>query len=210
MNICSMRTQTLSGELYAFTVQEVPVIVGEDTLVLLNRNFSPILKLSTLRLGSDVGVYVGDVLQGEGGSEWAVMFDFGFTAVNLQSRKRRMLYEFDELIVTRQLSLEEERLAGVEPTKFKFKFQGLVFMLADIVGVYQNRLLVQRVRERVNLDEIQQHAGFTLDGKRMYYGDLYKGHPTFMCYGRCCIQTESGVYSIHEDKYIIKSGGSEQ
>lgn len=208
MNICSMRAQTLQGKLCEFTVHDIPVITGPDALVLLNRRFSPILKRSTIRLGSDVGVYVGDVLRDRDGSEWFVVYSCGFAAINMQTRERRVLYAFDKLVVTRQLSPQEEQSLGVLTGKFKFKYQGLVFPLMDIVGKYQDTMLVCGMQERVNLGEVQQDTGMSRNGKRVFYGDLYKGMPVIMCYGRISVQTEFGVYDILEGNYIMKTGGN--
>ena len=63
MNVYSLRAMTLDNKPIEFTVLDVPVIVGEDRCVLLNRKFSPILKYSTIVIGSDIGLYVGDVLK---------------------------------------------------------------------------------------------------------------------------------------------------
>lgn len=51
MNVYSLRAMTLDNKPIEFTVLDVPVIVGEDRCVLLNRKFSPILKYSTIVIG---------------------------------------------------------------------------------------------------------------------------------------------------------------
>ena len=70
MNVYSLRAMTLDNKPIEFTVLDVPVIVGEDRCVLLNRKFSPILKYSTIVIGSDIGLYVGDVLKDMAGNLW--------------------------------------------------------------------------------------------------------------------------------------------
>ena len=82
MNVYSLRAMTLDNKPIEFTVLDVPVIVGEDRCVLLNRKFSPILKYSTIVIGSDIGLYVGDVLKDMAGNLWYVTYNRGFMAVS--------------------------------------------------------------------------------------------------------------------------------
>lgn len=201
MNICSLRALTLDNKLYAFTVADIPVAVGEDTFVLLKRRFSPILQLNTIVIGSDVGVYVGDILKGDD-ELWYVCYESGFAAYTKGREKKRLLYEFDTLDVVGQMTEEEKVEMGFKKLKLKFKYNGYIFTQMDIVGRYKDDLVLRNIQGRVMSSDIQQDLITSIGGKKVYLGDLYRGLPIFMCWGRICIQTEFGVYDILEKGYI--------
>lgn len=207
MNICSLRALTLDNKLYTFTVADIPVAVGEDIFVLLKRKFSPILQLSSIVLGSDVGVYVGDVVVDENGDEWYICYESGFVAYSMVGERRKLLYEFNRMTVVRQLTVGERESFGYKKNKLKFKYQEFIFTLLDIVGKYNDDMLTQNIPGRVKTSDVQQDLLVSLDGKRVYLGDLYRGFPVLMCHGRICIQNEFGVYDILEGSYITKMRG---
>lgn len=214
MNICSLRAETLEGKPYEFTVADIPVVTGENEFVLLNRKFSPILKYDTIVLGSDVGIYVGDILLDDAGSEWFVTYKCGFVALKLDDPStRRMLYEFRELKVIRYATEEEKAKIITEKIKIKFKYQGHIFVITDIVGRLGEGLVVKNIPSKmlpVHSEEVQQSTLMSRGGKRLYFGDLYKDLPIIMCYGRVGVQTEFGVYDIFGSNYIIRKRGNEE
>lgn len=204
MNVYSMRADTLSGKPYEFTVLDAPIIMGENRFVLVNRKFSPILKLDTVTLGSGVGVYVGDVLRDVDGSEWYVAYGRGFYAVHMEKRIRRKLYEFEILNPVRRLKPEEFEAYHVRRPKLKFKYQGEVFTLSDIIGKLNDVIIIRQLSAKVPPSEIQQFTNFMYNKKHIYLGDQYKGMPVVLCYGRVCVQNEFGAYDIASKEYIIK------
>lgn len=204
MNICSLRAMTLSNDPYVFTVADIPVVVSEDTFVLLRRRFSPILRLNTLSMGSDVGVFEGDILEDVDGSRWYVGYESGFVAYSMGRGKRRFLYDFVELKVVSRMTADEFQAFKFKKTKIKFKYQDYIFIVNDIVGKYRDDLLTQNIRGRVRVSELQQALSIVIDGKRMYLGDLYRGYPVIMCFGRICIQNEFGIYDVLERSYLQK------
>lgn len=205
MNIYSMRAETLSGDPYEFTVLDAPIIMGENKFVLVNRKFSPILKFDTITLGSGVGVYVGDVLRDVDGSEWYVAYGRGFYAVHMTKHVKRKLYEFDVLNPVRRLQPEEYEIYHVRKPKLKFKYQGEVFTINDIIGKLNDVIIIRQLSAKVPSSEIQQFTNFMYNKKHIYLGDQYKGMPVVLCYGRVCVQNEFGAYDIASNEYIIKN-----
>lgn len=207
VNIYSLRALTLDDKLYEFTVLDIPVMVGENKCVLLNRRFSPIIQYDTITLGSDVGVYVGDVLRDRMGNLWYVTYNCGFCAVSKETGEKRKLFEFSTLNVVRQATRSELARYCNTNIKFKFKYRGKPFVFMDIIGKLGNKMLVTGFDRELELDEIQQDTGISVSGKRMYLGDLYKGSKTLQCFGRLCTQSEFGAYDITTKEYITKLGG---
>lgn len=203
MNVFSLRARTLSGSWYSFTALDAPVQVGDDTFVLLGRKFSPTLQFSTIVAGSDVGVYVGDILEDADG-EWVVSYERGFRAKHLITGKTKPLYEFDKLNVTRDATKEEWQRLKVRTAKPVFKYRDYYFNLASIIGKYRRDLVVLNVQERVKVLEVKQETRVTIKHRRIFLGDEFKGSPVVMYYGAICTQNEFGAYDILAKRYIIK------
>lgn len=208
MNVCNMRAKTMDGQWCVFTILDAPAVVGENSFVLLNRKFSPILRYDTLASGTGDGVFVGDVLRDERGEEWFVKYAAGFYATSKTMEDRRMLYDFGQSIVKRQATPEECLQYDIRQPAMRFRYRERVFTISDVLGSFQGCLVVMGVKQKVDLDEIQQDMVVTISARRVFLGDLYKGMPIVSGYGRCCVQTEFGLYDILKQKYIIrKSGG---
>lgn len=203
MNVFSLRAKTLDDKFYQFTVLDVPVITGENTVVLLGRKFSPMLKYDTIVVGSDVGVYVGDVLRDEDGTEWIATYDRGVKAKSIPDRRTKYLYEFKRLRVVRQATKEEWRTYRVSTPILVFKYKDYTFDLSHIIGKHRRDLVVLNIPDSVNVKDVKQSARATIKRQRIFLGDEYKGSPVVMCYGCLCIQNEFGAYDIFSRKYIL-------
>lgn len=206
MNVYSLRAMTLDNKPVEFTVLDVPVIVGEDKCVLLNRKFSPILKYSTIVIGSDVGVYVGDVLRDMAGNLWYVTYNRGFMAVSKQG-EMRPLSDFRRLKVERQATQKEKELYCPVTYKCKYRYGERIFVHEDIVGRLDEGIVVAKVGRLVLPDGVQQDTDIYIDDKRIFLGDTYEGKKVLMCYGRICTQSDLGAYDILRKEYLTKSGG---
>lgn len=209
MNVCSMRAKTLTGDFYEFTVLDIPVLTGGDELVLLGRKSSPILKYSTITIGSDVGVYVGDVLY-EDGQEWYVSMCKGVMACSFTTSEWKRLYNFKSLNVVRQVTEKEWKRYNIGAFQIRFKCRGTVFFIADIVGKYKRDLIVTIFKGRVNVNEVQQDVATTIKRRRIFLGDEYMNSKIIMCYGSLCIQDNFGVYDIIERQYIMQNQEEEK
>lgn len=206
MNVYSLRAMTLDNKPIEFTVLDVPVIVGEDRCVLLNRKFSPILKYSTIVIGSDIGLYVGDVLKDMAGNLWYVTYNRGFMAVS-KNGEMRPLSDFRRLKVERQVTQRERELYCPVTYKCKYRYRDKIFVHEDIVGKLKDKLVVSKVGQLVVPEEIQQDTDIYIDDKRIFLGDEYEGKKVLMCYGRICTQSDLGAYDIIRKEYLTKSGG---
>ena len=209
MSFCSMRAHSYNdaSKTVGFTVADIPLVINNDSFVLLNRQFSPILRLDTVVLGSDVGVYQNDVLSCEG-ELWYVIFDEGFVASTYDKTHRKYLYEFNTLNVVREMTKEEREHFGVKPRRMRFKCDSKVFTLEDIIGKYQSKIIVSPISYAFPADDVYQDTHVHIRLGRSYFGELYKGRKLIMCYGRVCVQNEFGVYDIVEGKYITRKRGT--
>lgn len=203
MNVMSLRARTLDGSWYSFTVLDAPVWIGDDRCIIVGRKFSPIIKLSTITLGCDLGIYVGDILQDEFG-EWIVKYFRGMRAVNMKTRKTRRLYEFKNLWVVRDATPEELELFGISSPQILLKYDDMCFGVKMIIGKYRNDLVVQSSAYPVEMQRVKQYVATFSSRQRLFLGDAYKGSQIIMCYGAVCIQNEFGAYDIVDRRYIIK------
>lgn len=203
MDVCSLRAATLDGKLITFTVADAPMVLGNNSIVLLNHCFSPILRASTLDMGSDVGVYMGDVIR-EDGKDWFVDYVQGFEARTLDRTETKYLYEFEELRPYRVATDEERKKAKINRKRMKFKYHDKVFTMYDIIGVNSRKIITPNIFELVSVDEIRQSSLLRVGRRSIYFGDKYKGMTVVMCYGRICVQGEFGLCDLVTNHYIIK------
>ena len=203
MNVLSLRARTHDGSWYAFTILDAPVWIGGDDCIIVGRKFSPIIKLSTISIGCDLGIYVGDVLQDESG-EWIVKYFRGMRAVNMKTREVRRLYEFKNLWVTRDATQEEMKLFGVSSLDVILKYEDMCFGVRNVVGKYRNDLVVSNSAYPVVVSRVRQYVTTISSRQRLFLGDTYRGSQVIMCYGAICIQNEFGAYDIIDKRYIIK------
>lgn len=204
-----MRAEKITGGFYEFTALDAIAQIGDDEFVLTARKWSPRLILSTLTLGSDIGIFEGDIVN----NEWLVKHKGGFFAENKNTGEQKYLYEFDNPVVT-----GFEKQTGYR--RIVFKCRNYCFGASQFRGKYHSGILIAGIRGSVAVKEIQQNTGVhriddkictpdhTFKGmkcnKELFLGDMYEGLPLILCYGRVCVQYPEGVYDICDNKFIRK------
>lgn len=183
--------------------------IGDDEFVLTGRKWSPRLILSTLTLGSDIGIFEGDIVN----NEWLVKYRGGFYTESRETGETRYLYEFSKPVIT---GFEKQNVNR----RIVYKCRDHCFDSSRFRGKYHSGILVADIKGSVALREIQQNTGVYCKGDRLYtvertykgmphsgelfLGDMYKGLPLILCYGRVCVQYPEGVYDICDNKFIRK------
>lgn len=207
MNLFSLRAReiTKDGQYVSFTAADIPVLIREGTIALFKRPYSTLLAASTLEIGSDIGAYVGDIITCEEEiGKWVVDYRRGFIATRLGSGEVRSLGSFKDFKVIAHATEEEMERALVQPKTIAFKYKGTIFYLDDILGMYQNKMIVHRINELVPEYGLEQDTSITVGDQRLFLGDTFRGYPIILCYGRVCIQDRVGAYDLLQNQYIIK------
>lgn len=208
MSTCSMRAERFDGKGYfSFSLDDAPCYLGENMLVLLRRRMTPILKMNTIELCSDLNTHVNDIVRRAGEEElWIVQYDAGFIAINLVSGERRDLHELRPFAKVRRATEQERQDFSINVLKLRYKYKDHEFELEDIIGYRDGKLLVRRVPELVHPLEIVQDMGFTINEQTVFLGEPYRDYSTVMCYGRVCVQTKLGAMDIQTKKYFVLGG----
>lgn len=207
MNIFVLRAKdfTAEREYHKFTIADAPCIIDDGRIATLSRPHSPILDAENVDLGSDVGVFVGDIVQDPMDKTlWIVSYNLGFLATNLDTKAVRTFLDFKNIKFIRRGSQEERERYRVDKQGIYFKWRDIRFGLRHVVGLYKDHLIITKVRDLVPITEVQQDLNMSIDDERLFLGDRYKGYPVIMCYGRICVQTTLGAYDILHGEYILK------
>lgn len=208
MNVFSLRARTLKGEFYVFTVLDVPVITGENVITLLGRKFSPLLQLDSVVVGTEEGLFVGDVIRDANREKYIITYNNGVRAISKRTRKLYALYELEGIRVIGQASRSERVKYRVSTPELVFRCNDTLFTLNDIIGKHRRDLIILSTPEPMRVEDVRQNTHVVINRQTIFLGDTYLGKQvTFVC-GCVCIQNEFGAYDILNKQYIIrKSGG---
>lgn len=191
MNSYNLRAFSTKGEPRVFTIRDIPTRITRDLFILSLVPNSPILRMDTITRGTDIlDLFEGDALL-VNGKEYRISYLRGFVAIS----------EDKEMIQIRDLKDYQIIKQSQKPSKsMLFKFRGQVLNISNIIGAYGGYAVINNIKDRVDPGEIQQDAGFTINKKRIFYGDLFEGYPVIMKDGRPSIKVGDKVYDISINK----------
>jgi hypothetical protein len=201
MNAYNMRAFTLDGELFPFTVRDVPAKLTDNQFILTLRPGTPILLSDKIMRGADyINLYEGDIVESEG-KKYLICYSRGFFAITEES-EMKLLHELVNPRVIGNYFKSHFKYELQLRSKINFKYRDKIFNLSDILGVYNTSAVIIRVAHLVDPTEIQQEAGFCIKGTRMFFGDMHEGGILGLNYGRPSIIKDGEIYDIVRKEYI--------
>lgn len=201
MNFYSLKTYTVRNEPYIFSMLDMPFKISEKRFILAAKKNSPILRSDRILRGMDIpDLYEGDILRWNS-DEWLVQYMRGFRLINRKTEVK-MLYEISDYEILGDIYTLDFPVDPAIKKELTFKYRDDRIRLSDITGMYKNKLIVRGVTDKLDPTELQLEAGLALNDRSLYFGDLIKGKPLELYYGRPCIKTSDGVYDIETNQLI--------
>ena len=196
MNILKLKAETTAGDDFIFTVLDIPVLIDNNKVVLMNKPGSPILLYNTISVMSDIeGVGEGTVIEDNG--TYTVSFKRGFAAVN-NDKEVRKLGDFNTLTINTTKNVQ-----NLCRYKILFKSGDIQFQIKDIVGLSAGKCICKRSYNIFELDTIQQYAGITYEDKRIFLGDTIDGNEVSMFKGRICLIIDNKHIDITDGQEVV-------
>lgn len=178
-----MKALTPNGEWYPFTLKDLPTRFNNNEFALMNCPNSPRLSLQNIRRGdASTGLYEGDIIEWMD-TRWMVCYERGFYVI-CESYETHPLSELSDFTVVGDCFKDTFGVPFLKRDKCLFKYNDVIFRLEDIIGPFNgDRVILRSVKKPILVEDIQQEAGMSIDGKRVYFGDkvddgvvdLYKG-----------------------------------
>lgn len=206
-----MKTLTVNNVWFPFSLHDIPCRIDENTFALLNRPFSPLLQLDKIRRGDyESGYYEGDIIDVNGVRN-IICYKRGFYAINEEYQVTN-LYQLPP--ATKYLDqYDGENFSITVPFRHKqlYTYNGVQFRLDDIVGKFEDKILVRMFDSPIPPGEIKQECCMSYNDKRLYLGDDIEGKPAELHGGRVTIVKDDGVYDLggrfYLDDYNSKYAG---
>lgn len=192
-----LRARSDRGTWVSFSIEDAPCPIDEDSFFLMNRPGTPILLYSTIMHGLDIpNLYEGDIVL-INRNRYIVSHANGYKAVSLRKKSNII---FDENLRYKVISnIYREPDIHIETTiKNNYKFHSLIFGIDKIYGSYKECLIVNMGGGLLlPIDEIQQDARFSYEGKKIFFGDELNGGEVCLKNGRLCIKQDTKFTDIN-------------
>lgn len=173
MNSFKLRAKAVTGEFVNFTLYDLPIKVSDSTFVLLSSPGTPILKYDLILRGdNDSNLYEGDIISYDD-TLWVICYERGFYAISVDYTTMS-LPDKDIKVVGNYFDTDFPVRINTKK-KHLFKHKDIVFRLQDIVGGYDNKLIVRSISDPISPDDVQQEVCARYDKKRIYLGDIVNG-----------------------------------
>jgi len=187
MNSYNLRAMSTMNEPVIFSVTEIPVRISDDEFILALRKDSPILRLSTIVRGADShDLFEGDTIR-IGDVCYKISYSCGFVAIS----DDKQIIQLNEL---GDYTRESYGIYGNRSLAYKVREE--LICLSNIIGAYDGFAIINKFKDKTDPSEFQQDAGLTLDKKRLFFGDIYKGGLLVMKNGRPCIEVDGEFVDI--------------
>ena len=201
MNFYKMRAFTLTGELYSFSISDVPTRISATEFILALKPDSPILLSKHIMRGLDIdNLFEGDIIS-SGGEKYVVNYMRGFRATS-EKGELKYLYEFDDYEVIGNVFTMDFPIRAPLRKTMVFKYRNSKIQIKDITGIYKGYVVVKGLTVKLDPTELQQEAGFSYKGDTVFFGDLIEGCPVHLYKGRLVIQKADGIYDLIKEQYI--------
>ena len=198
-NYSTLRALSTKDEPVIFDISDVPMMMDEEHFVLVRREGSPILRVDTVVLGTDIeGVFEGSRIVDNQGKEYTVSYKRGFAAMDA-SRKIFKLnsiapFIYKEVNISATLSCR---------ARIIFKCDDRFFQLRDVVGEKDGFMIIKNNYSLIDPNNIQQFAGMSNNNQRLFLGDnLYSG-TVCMRYGRICLYDGNKYVDLVDGEVIV-------
>ena len=205
MTVSNLSAKTLTGEYYTFSLADVPVMLDDIQFVLMAKPNSPILLIDTVITGMDIdGLFEGSIIS-DGSDEYVVSFKRGFAAMRAD-RTVRKLTDFASYTNTGKFVTKDHAVQSLCRQRILYKANGMQFQIKDIIGTRDGKLVIRENYTSVDTESIQQYAGISHNGKKVFLGDEIDGSAVRMYMGRICIIKENKIFDLADNTFIEVSG----
>lgn len=186
---------TRENEFYSFSITDVPVRINDKEFILMNRENSPILKLGLCRRGCDIkDIYEGDIIRSNG-VDYVVLYQRGMILTS-KDRDKKYLWQLEDYEKVGDVFTQDFPLEIIFPKSVHYKYRDNPVYTKEITGMFDGKLFIDGISTRVNPEDLQQYANFTNEGTKVYFGDLIRGYPVELYYGRPVIKHDGIIEDV--------------
>ena len=201
MTTLNLNAETLTGDRYVFSLNDVPVMLDDTQFVLMAKPNSPILLINTVITGMDIdGLFEGSIIS-DGKDEYVVSFKRGFAAMRAD-RTVKKLTEFPMILNTGTFAEKEHAARPMCRQRILYKTNDMQFQIKDLIGIMDNNLVIRENYTKVCVEDIQQYAGISYNGNKVFFGDIIEGSPVHMYKGRICIMKDGKHFDLADNTFI--------
>lgn len=191
--------KTSNGALYRFSLSDVPVCIDEHHFALLNKENSPLLLINTLVAGMDIpDLYEGTIIKSDN-KLYTISFKRGFAAMD----NFRNVFKLSDISTPYTIEGEVASFEGLCRQRISYRHKDTNFQIKDIIGIVNGNLIIKEYYTRIPLNEVQQFAGTSYKGSKVYFGDKLDGGTVVMHKGRVCIYDGATYLDIVDRKEVI-------
>ena len=191
-----MKADTTSGSSYTFSILDIPVYLSNTEFILIKKDNSPILLGNTIRIGDEEsGLYVNDIVK-KNGVEYLISYERGFYGIS-RDYVRCYLSDLSDCKYVGTYDTMDFDIPVQKKKRIRFKYKTTIFTLHDIIGCFENKLLLRLDKTPVDPKLCQQEVGIYYKGKRLYLGDKTDQGTIIMQDGRIYAQSKNGLKAIN-------------
>lgn len=194
-----MRAPTVSGDWYNFTVGDCPILLTDNTFILVGKPNSPVMYCDVYRGEEESGLFEGDVVYCDDTS-WLVCYDRGFYAINKDYAVRYLYTMHDFRVIGVSGHDVDFPVPYSRRLHHKFSYKDVVFNLWDFKSCEKDGIHIRRYAKALAAEDIHQEAGVRINNRKAYLGYKYNGNILVMRGGRL-------VYEDDTDFIDIATGG---
>lgn len=193
-----LRGITLQGKPYLFSLEDCPVTINNETVALINKPFSPLLKANSLVLGNEkTGLFEGDFVIDSKTHKLIgnVIYDKGFKILLLDNNGIKNVSEINSFYT--MVNSNNHDLKKLEEYKYelRFKVNDFTFTIDKLVRVDDGHATIySQLLRKIPVSNIKVCTGLIIDKRHIAYGDILQGG-IVECHNNVpMIKTADGVF----------------
>lgn len=195
-----LRGITFNGAPYMFNIEECPVLLNENTMALVNKKFSPLIRPSSIVLGNEeTGLFEGDYVIDSHSHKLIgnIIYDRGFRILLLDSGRIINVEDADSFYTTVNAKFcNQENIYKYHPD-ILFKANGMIFTLDKLVCVNGDKLVVYlKLLEGIYIRDIRLCTGIIKRNIPIAYGDMFDGGIVVLKDNVPMVKTKNGFKEI--------------
>jgi hypothetical protein len=181
-------------------MEDIPTPFNTKEFALLRRPNTPRLLIDSIRRGDEEsGLFEGDIIS-MNGEDWLICYERGFYAIN-KDYIIRYLYTLSDYKYLGTCFDIKSPIPINFRSRHRFIYKDLIFRINDIVGAYDDKLLLRPVSKPVNVAEVHQECCITYNKQRIYLNDSIDDG---------IVELHGGRVTLNKDNNLIDlaTGGS--
>lgn len=190
-----MKALTPDGDWVEFTLNDMPLLFSDNLFVLTKRNNSPHLLYNTIRRGDpETNLYEGDVIEMDG-TEWLVCYERGFYIINKDYNIRHFT-NLNEFYVQGTCTEHSIDIPATFKNKHLFRYGESLFTLKDIVGSYNDKLILRFAKEPVSVEDVDQECCCTYKKTKLFFNDVIEDSRVVLYKGRVALHKNNTYVDV--------------